>query len=61
MICHYQSAAGWIWLVKDKLFRNTCVKRAGYAGNSYYFIKLAKVVDWIEKEIVELVNKEGEF
>jgi len=57
MICHYQSAEGRIWLGKDKVFWNTCVKREGHAGNSGYFVKLAEAVDWVEKEIVEFANQ----
>ncbi len=57
MICRYQSAEGRIWLDKNKLFWNTCVKREGHAGNSHHFVKLAEAVDWVEKEIVELANQ----
>ena len=57
MICHYQTAEGRIWLAKDKLFWNTCVKREGHLGNSHHFVKFAEAVDWVEKEIVELANK----
>jgi len=57
MTCRYQTAEGRIWLAKDKLFWNTCVKREGHAGNSHYFVKFLEAVDWVEKEIVELANK----
>jgi hypothetical protein len=57
MICHYQTVEGRIRLAKDKLFWNTCVKREGHAANSHYFLKLAEAVDWVEKEIVKLVNE----
>jgi len=57
MICHYLTAEGRVWLAKDKLFWNTCVKREGYVGNSHYFVKFVDAVDWVEKEIVELANK----
>lgn len=57
MICHYQTAEGRIWLAKDKLFWNTCVKREGHVGNSHYFVKFIDAVDWVEKEIVEVANK----
>jgi hypothetical protein len=50
MICHYQSAEGRIWLGKDKVFWNTCVKREGHAGNSHYFVELAEAVDWVERK-----------
>lgn len=57
MICHYQTSEGRIWLVKDKLFWKTCVKREGHVGNSNQFVKFAEAVDWVEKEIVNLANK----
>jgi len=57
MICHYQTAEGRIWLAKDKLFWNTCVKREGHVGNSHQFLKFAEAVDWVEKEIVKLANE----
>jgi len=56
-ICHYQTAEGRIWLAKDKLFWNTCVKREGHVGNSHHFVKFVDAIDWVEKEIVELANK----
>ncbi len=57
MTCHYQAAEGRIWLAKDKLFWNTCVKREGHIGNSHHFIKFIEAVDWVEKEIVNLANE----
>ncbi|MEK6750630.1 MAG: hypothetical protein AABZ00_00080 [Chloroflexota bacterium] len=57
MICHYQTAEGRIWLAKDKLFWNTCIKREGHVGNSHHFVKFVDAVDWVEKEIVELANE----
>ncbi|MBN8654992.1 MAG: hypothetical protein J0M11_04580 [Anaerolineae bacterium] len=57
MICQYQAAEGRIWLAKNKLFWNTCVKREGHVGNSHYFVKFVDAVDWVEKEIVELANE----
>ena len=57
MICHYLTAEGRVWLAKDKLFWNTCVKREGHVGKSHYFVKFVDAVDWVEKEIVELASK----
>ncbi len=57
MICHYQTAEGRIWLAKDKLFWNTCVKREVHVGNSHQFMKFSEAVDWVEKAIVELANE----
>lgn len=57
MICHYQTAEGRVWLAKNKFFWNTCVKREGHVGSSYYFVKLAEAVGWVEKAIVELANE----
>ena len=66
MICHYKTAEGRIWLAKDKLLWNTCVKREDHVGNSYHFVKFAEAVEWVEKEILELANepdvkKEGQI
>ncbi|MBL8080912.1 MAG: hypothetical protein JNM55_23265 [Anaerolineales bacterium] len=57
MICRYQTAEGGVWLAKDKLFWNTCVKREGHVGNSHYFVKFVDATDWVEKEIVNLANE----
>lgn len=58
MTCRYQAAEGRIWLAEDKLFWNTCVKREGHVGNSHHFIKFVEAVEWVEKEIVNLANKQ---
>jgi hypothetical protein len=60
MVCHFQTAEGRIWLAKDKLFWNTCVKREGHAGHSHIFVKIAEAVDWVEQKIVELANEPEE-
>ena len=47
MVCRFQTAEGRIWLAKDKVFWNTCVKREGHAGHSHFFVKIAEAVEWI--------------
>lgn len=57
MICHYQTAEGRIWLAKEKIFWNTCVKREGHDEKSKIVMKFIDAVEWVEKEIVELANE----
>lgn len=57
MVCRYQTADGRLWLDKNKIFWNVCVRRENHAGRSGYFLNLGEAVDWVEKEIVELANQ----
>jgi hypothetical protein len=66
MVCRFQTAEGRIWLAKDKLFWNTCVKREGHTGDSHSFLKIAEAVEWVEEKIVQVANepedkKESQF
>jgi hypothetical protein len=60
MVCRFQTAEGRIWLAKDRLFWNACVKREGHAGQSHFFLKIAEAVEWVEQKITELANEPEE-
>jgi hypothetical protein len=55
--CQYQTARGRICLTDDKWFWHACIDRPGYTQKSERLIDLKKCIEWVEKEIIDLVNQ----